>query len=67
MKIADFHVNIAGFHFKTKDHLQGIVTPMFYKHYLFRRAISIDTVILETRLKFVVIFVVEKNPIIYHF
>ena len=29
MKIASFHVTIAGFHFKTKDHLQGIVMPLF--------------------------------------
>ena len=29
MKTADFHIEIASFHFKTEDHLQGIVTPMF--------------------------------------
>ena len=28
-KTAGFHMKITGFHFKTKDHLQGIVTPMF--------------------------------------
>ena len=28
MKITGFYVKIVSFHLKTKDHLQGIVTPM---------------------------------------